>query len=454
MGNPGLHDARRRPSASVGGRRAAFVAPAAACLGIAVLGAFLPEDLAPSWLIAGASAGGAIAALALWRRGDASSASHAAPAPSASTENDDPSRAQLELLRRAIEIRCEERTALLEGLADAVLLVDSHGETLYANRTAIALLGAENCVPGTRAAVAALPPQVGRAVSAVVGAGGVERRRFECELRDGESTPVAVHVAGVGAVRDGRAAVILRDVRAEREADRMKSQFVSTVSHELRTPLSALRGSAEMLADGEIENPAEQRDLARIILEETTRLEHLVTTMLDINRIEAGMTRAELAETDLAEIATRCVAEQQPEALRRRIALSVARAEQGTTAAADPTLMKQVMLNLISNALKYTPDGGTVAVEIATDNLARTVVVSVRDNGIGIPAAALPHLFGKFYRVENNRHFAKGTGLGLNLCRKIVESLHGGQIGVDSQPGSGSRFWFAIPMEQAGRKAA
>ena len=116
--------------------------------------------------------------------------------------------------------------------------------------------------------------------------------------------------------------------------------------------------------------------------------------------------------------------------------------------------MKQVVLNLLSNALKYTPDGGAVTVEVDVDNLARAVVVSVRDNGLGIPKHALPRLFGKFYRVENHERVAKGTGLGLNLCRNIVEALHGGQIGVESEADNGSRFWFAIPIEQAGRKAA
>jgi signal transduction histidine kinase len=116
--------------------------------------------------------------------------------------------------------------------------------------------------------------------------------------------------------------------------------------------------------------------------------------------------------------------------------------------------LKQVLLNLLSNALKYTPDGGRVAVEIDIDNLARSVVVSVRDNGLGVPVHAMPRLFGKFYRVDTHEKFAKGTGLGLNLCRNIVEAMHGGQIGVDSEVGQGSRFWFAIPMEQVGRKAA
>jgi len=240
-------------------------------------------------------------------------------------------------------------------------------------------------------------------------------------------------------------------VRSEREADRMKSEFVAKASHELRTPLASLRAYAELLADGEVGDDAQRREFAGIILSETNRLGALVDRMLDIGRIESGMARATLESVDFGELGRQCVEEQQGEANRRMIALKLSRAERAAVAQADRPLMKQVILNLLSNALKYTPDGGEVSLEIDTDNLARAVVVSVKDNGLGIPEHALPRLFGKFYRVENHERIAKGTGLGLNLCRNIVEAMHGGQIGVDSKVGVGSRFWFAIPMDQSAR---
>jgi len=292
-----------------------------------------------------------------------------------------------------------------------------------------------------------------RAVQAVIEAGGHERRRIETELNGPDATPVVVLVNLIGDT-DGLAAIIVRDVRSEREADRMKSEFVAKASHELRTPLASLRAYAELLADGEVEDDNQRREFAGIILSETGRLGTLVDRMLDIGRIESGMARATYEQVDFRELATKCVEEQQGEATRRMISLKVGRAQHGAIASADRPLMKQVVLNLLSNAIKYTPDGGEVSVEIDTDNLARSVVVSVRDNGLGIPEHALPRLFGKFYRVENHEKFAKGTGLGLNLCRNIVEAMHGGQIGVDSKVGVGSRFWFAIPMDQAARKAA
>ncbi|MBI1304047.1 MAG: PAS domain-containing protein [Phycisphaera sp.] len=356
-----------------------------------------------------------------------------------------------DVLLRAIEVRSTERTAILDAIADGVILVDLHGETRFANKAAGAMLGENATVAGTRDAIGALPPQVLRAVQAVVEAGGTERRRLEAELRDHASTPVVIHVSVVRGHSESLAAIMVRDVRSEREADRMKSEFVAKASHELRTPLASPRAYAELLADGEVGDDAQRREFAGIILSETNRLGALVDRMLDIGRIESGMARATLEQVDFGELGRQCVEEQQGEANRRMIALKLSRAERAAVAQADRPLMKQVILNLLSNALKYTPDGGEVSLEIDTDNLARAVVVSVKDNGLGIPEHALPRLFGKFYRVENHERIAKGTGLGLNLCRNIVEAMHGGQIGVDSKVGVGSRFWFAIPMDQSAR---
>lgn len=356
-----------------------------------------------------------------------------------------------DVLLRAIEVRSTERTAILDALADGVILVDLHGETRFANKAAGAMLGENATVAGTRDAIGALPPQVLRAVQAVIEAGGTERRRLEAELRDHETTPVVIHVSVVRGHSESLAAIMVRDVRSEREADRMKSEFVAKASHELRTPLASLRAYAELLADGEVGDDAQRREFAGIILSETNRLGALVDRMLDIGRIESGMARATLESVDFGELGRQCVEEQQGEANRRMITLKLSRAERAAVAQADRPLMKQVILNLLSNALKYTPDGGEVSLEIDTDNLARAVVVSVKDNGLGIPEHALPRLFGKFYRVENHERIAKGTGLGLNLCRNIVEAMHGGQIGVDSKVGVGSRFWFAIPMDQSAR---
>ena len=438
---------------------------ALASIPVAAAGGYFVDSIATGWMIAGGSAAVAFCATMFFTSSDqddsqpqsAAKASAAAAAARRAQAAADPNAgkdAASDVLARAMEVRSTERTALLHAITDAVLLVDSHGETRFANKSASKLLGEHATDAGTRHAIEALPPQVMRAVQAVIEAGGSERRRIEAELKDSAATPVAVLVNLVSDCPQALAAIIVRDVRSEREADRMKSEFVAKASHELRTPLASLRAYAELLADGEVEDENQRREFAGVILSETGRLSTLVDRMLDIGRIESGMARANLESVDFNDLCLRCVEEQQGEANRRMITMKVTRTERAAIAAADRPLMKQVILNLLSNAIKYTPDGGEVSVEVDTDNLARSVVISVRDNGLGIPEHAIPRLFGKFYRVENHEKFAKGTGLGLNLCRNIVEAMHGGQVGVDSKVGVGSRFWFTIPQDHAARKAA
>ena len=431
--------------------------PAVAGAMVVASGALVALDgLVAPWIAgAGAAAIGGIAALATCLpRGGAQARHGASATATGSAAPMSVPDAALVLRTRAIELRAEERSRLLDALSDAVLLVDLHGETRFVNEAAVARFGADATVAGTRRAFEQLPAHVRNALLGLAECTETERRRFEFDWSGDRAEPVVLQATRTGRGRDALVAVVVRDIRSEREADRMKTEFVSKASHELRTPLSSLRAYAEMIVDGEYADDAQHDHFMRIILDEADRLARLVDRMLDISRIESGIARADLAPTDLSALCRACVDEQQGEAMRRRTALSLARATAGATVPADAGLVKQVVLNLVSNALKYTPEGGRVEVEVDFDALAREVVVSVRDNGLGIPPEALSRLFGKFYRVDAHEKVAKGTGLGLNLCRNIVEGMHGGKIGVDSEVGRGSRFWFAIPAEPAARKAA
>jgi signal transduction histidine kinase len=444
-------------SAAKAGARPSFVSALPVVLGAVAVasGAVVAFDgvLAPWIAGAGAAALGALAVLAAGPARAEPLASRDAlhPAPAATMSVPD---AALVLRTRAIELRAEERSRLLDALTDAVLLIDLHGETRFVNEAAVGRFGADATVAGTRRAFDQLPTHVRNALLGLAECSETERRRFEFDWAGDRAEPVVVQASRTGTGRDALVAIVVRDVRSEREADRMKTEFVSKASHELRTPLSSLRAYAEMIVDREYADDAQHDHFMRIILDEADRLARLVDRMLDISRIESGIARADLAPTDLAALCRACVEEQQGEAMRRGTTLTLARTTAGATVPADSALLKQVVLNLVSNALKYTPGGGRIEVEVDFDALAREVVVSVRDNGLGIPPEALSRLFGKFYRVDGHEKVAKGTGLGLNLCRNIVEGMHGGKIGVDSEVGRGSRFWFAIPAEPAARKAA
>ncbi len=252
----------------------------------------------------------------------------------------------------------------------------------------------------------------------------------------------------------GGVVTILRDLTRERELSQMKTDFVSKASHELRTPLSSIRGYVEMLVDGEAGDEKSRHEFYRIMQDETERLGRLIDNMLNISRIEAGIVQIERENVDMKELVDRAVHTLKPQAEEKKISLNTKNAAVDLCVEGDADMLYQVVLNLISNAVKYTPEGGRITVSGDTDNLTRSVLITISDTGLGIPPDALPKLFDKFFRVENYKRVAKGTGLGLSLCKHIVETVHQGQIGVESKLGMGSRFWFAVPMRYAGSKAA
>ena len=257
------------------------------------------------------------------------------------------------------------------------------------------------------------------------------------------------HKRQVGAV-----VTILHDLTRERELSQMKSDFVSKASHELRTPLSSIRAYVEMLVDGEAADEAARDEFYKVIQNETERLGRMIDNMLNISRIEAGIVQIDRVSVDMKKLIARAVESLEPQAGERRISLHARPVEVDLGVEGDADMLYQVVLNLVSNAVKYTPEGGRVTISADSDNLTRSVVVTVADTGLGIPPDAMPRLFDKFYRVEHMKRMAKGTGLGLNLCKHIVETVHHGQIGVESTLGMGSKFWFSIPMRYAGSQAA
>jgi two-component system phosphate regulon sensor histidine kinase PhoR len=248
----------------------------------------------------------------------------------------------------------------------------------------------------------------------------------------------------------GGVVTILHDLTRERELSQMKSDFVSKASHELRTPLSSIRAYVEMLVDGEASDEKSRQEFYRIMQNETDRLSRLIDNMLNISRIEAGIVQIERENVDIKALVARAASTLGPAAKEKSIALHQRLAGVDLCVEGDADMLYQVVLNLVSNAVKYTPDGGRVTISADSDNLTRSVLVSVADTGLGIPPDALPKLFDKFFRVENYKRVAKGTGLGLSLCKHIVETVHHGQIGVESKLGMGSKFWFNVPMRYAG----
>ncbi len=247
-------------------------------------------------------------------------------------------------------------------------------------------------------------------------------------------------IPGVGKV------LAMQDITYLKELDQMKSDFVATVSHDLRSPLSIIDGYTDLLQEVGSLNEQQHQFVERIKVA-TTNMVRLVTDLLDLGKIEAGL-EMEMTPCDLEDIIDPVVTNLQGWAERKGIELRVELPENVPPIRGDSIRLRQVLTNLVDNALKYTHEGGTVAVQMSVDN--GTVTVRVRDTGIGIGPDDLPHVFDKFYRVEGEetRDIA-GTGLGLAIAKSIVEA-HGGRIWAESEPGAGSVFSFTLPVLEKG----
>ena len=219
-------------------------------------------------------------------------------------------------------------------------------------------------------------------------------------------------------------------------------RFSADASHELRTPLTILRGELEAAAQQQQITP-ELRETLGSALEETERLSGIVESLMAISRLDAGEARVELAHFDLAELTSGTTEQMRLLAEDKDIALRC-EAERQVRVEGDRARLKQVIVNLVDNAIKYTPAGGLVGVKVHASN--GRAVIEVNDNGVGIPPEALPHIFERFYRVDKARSRQMGgAGLGLSIVKAIV-TAHGGQVKVESVEGGGSRFLVELPV--------
>jgi len=233
--------------------------------------------------------------------------------------------------------------------------------------------------------------------------------------------------------------------RKLRELDRMKADFFSSMSHELRTPLTSIKEGTGMLLEGVGGSITEkQRKLLNILSEESNRLIELVNSLLDLSKMEAGMMRYDLAPTSLAPLIRKATVELGPLVEAKRIRLEAKITEDLPLVQADGERILQALRNLIGNALKFTPDGGRVAVSAARKN--GEVEVRVADTGPGIAPESLSTIFDKYQQgsIQGSGRF-QGSGLGLAIVRHIIAS-HGGRVWAENEAGRGSTFIFVLPV--------
>ena len=281
--------------------------------------------------------------------------------------------------------------------------------------------------------------------------GRVAGELFPADEREGEASgrggkPIVVE-AHLFDLDQAYQVAIVRDVTAQRALERERGSFVAAVSHDLKSPLAAISGQAQLL-QRKIEQlnlpdgPNMARRLARI--DETTyRMSRLIDDLLDVSRLQMGRPlELNRQPVDLVVLAQAAIHQLQPTTSRHRLLLT---AEQSTLPGFwDPQRIGRVADNLLLNAIKYSPDGGDIAVSLARDG--QWAVMSIRDSGLGIPAADLPRIFERFHRGANVSRKISGSGIGLAGSKQIVEQ-HGGTIEVDSREGGGSTFTVRLPLE-------
>jgi len=239
--------------------------------------------------------------------------------------------------------------------------------------------------------------------------------------------------------------LLFQNLTRLRRLETVRRDFISNISHELRTPLASLKALTETLQEGALEDPPAARRFLSQIETEVDALSQMVSELLELARIESGRVPLQLAEVDPAALIERAVERLGLQAERSGLQVQVS-AEGLPKILADPARLEQVLVNLLHNAIKFTPSGGQITLKAERDaqNPTGFVLFSVQDTGAGIPESDLTRIFERFYKSDRSRA-SGGTGLGLAIARHLVEG-HGGKIWVESAETRGSTFYFTVPI--------
>ncbi|WP_274649686.1 two-component system histidine kinase PnpS [Paenibacillus humicola] len=346
--------------------------------------------------------------------------------------------------------------SVLDNMIDGIVMIDGSGSVVLLNRFAGEVLGfSSQEVAGRHYGELKQQYELQQLIK-----DGLERRERlheeltfyfpEERLLDLNLVPIFEEGGEFGGVL-----LVLQDVTAIRRLERMRSEFVANVSHELKTPVAAVKGFAETLLGGAVDDPETARSFLQIIFDESDRLNRLIGDILELAKIESRRVPMRYSPVELTSFTGKTLELMSAEAARKHIRLSM-KVEPGLFVEADEDRLRQIVMNLLANGISYTPEGGSVTIKAepvpipgaeGTEDYDQ-IRISISDTGIGIPKKDLPRIFERFYRVDKARSRSSGgTGLGLSIVKHLVE-LHGGSISVDSTVGIGSTFTIELPVLQ------
>jgi PAS domain S-box-containing protein len=351
-------------------------------------------------------------------------------------------------------LRADDET-LLNSIGEAVVAVDDKGKVMYANQEMVEFIGTEyEEIVGKELGSYILEDQYGKKVQP-------SRRPIAIALKRGirvsisneyyytigderipvwvTANPIKVNDKVVGAIS------VWRNIAKEKELDRMKSDLIFLASHQLRTPASAVKSSLSLLIDGYLgDMPAKQMDDLRTAYDENNFELKLIDDILNVARLDSKRVQIEPERFDAAGVIRDIVSEEKGAVTDRKQKLKLT-APAKLAVTGDPTKLREVFENLITNAIKYTPEGGRIGISVKSAGT--DFVVKVVDDGIGIPEKEMSNLFVRFFRASNATQInMPGTGLGLYLAKSIVE-MHGGGIEVESELGKGTTFTVTLPKK-------
>lgn len=344
--------------------------------------------------------------------------------------------------------------SLFASIGDGAIATDEFGKIMRINAAALQILGIHKTdVVGDwfpRRIVAVKEngepiELIDRAITRVFLTGKAISEKSYYLRKNGQKVPVSQTVSPI--ILEGRpvgAIIIFRDITLEYEVDRMKSDFISLASHQLRTPLTSINMYSQMLSAGYMGKMTEQQQAPlRNIIEAGKRMSQLINTLLNITRIESGTIVINQKYFDMNSLTKEVVEELSLEAKDKMVSLALHKARRQPLVRTDQVLMKEILTNLIANAIKYTPKEGSVTVELSVRE--RNVLFSVADTGVGIPRYSQSKIFSKFFRAPNVMHReTTGTGLGLYMVKGMAERL-GASVWFESELGKGSTFYLSLP---------